>query len=77
MRKPLVALIAGLFQEKYPAGMSFGHAAAMISAEGDSASEKRAMMKEVGVIVADSVSDLPRLLGEAGLRPCIPEEARA
>ena len=75
LRKPLVALIAGLFQESYPAGMSFGHAAAMISAEGDSASAKRALLGDAGAIIAGSVSDLPRLLGQAGVQPCMREEA--
>jgi succinyl-CoA synthetase alpha subunit len=74
LRKPLVALIAGLFQENYPAGMSFGHAAAMISAEGDSASAKRALLREAGAIIAESVSHTPRLLIEAGLQPTLREE---
>lgn len=77
VRKPVVALIAGLFQENYPAGMSFGHAAAMISEAGDSASAKRAMLKEAGAIIAASVSDLPRLLSEAGARPTHREEVEA
>ena len=74
IRKPLVALIAGLFQENYPKGMSFGHAAAIISGEGDSASAKRAMLREAGAIIAGSVSDLPHLLTEAGLQPSQREE---
>lgn len=77
IRKPLVALIAGLFQENYPAGMSFGHAAAMISADGDSASAKRKMLREAGAIIAGSVSDLPRLLTEVGVQPVQCEEIEA
>ena len=69
LRKPILALIAGLFQENYPAGMSFGHAAAMISSAQDSASAKRSMLAQAGAIIVESISDLPRLLAEAGISP--------
>jgi succinyl-CoA synthetase alpha subunit len=65
LRKPVIALIAGRFQEAYPAGVSFGHVAAMISAKGDSASEKRAMLREAGAHVAESLEEIPSLLRDA------------
>lgn len=55
VRKPLVALIAGRFQERHPPGVSFGHTAAMISGPGDSATEKRAMLAAAG---AEAVTGL-------------------
>jgi len=61
-RKPLVALIAGAFQELYPAGMSFGHAAAIINGDEESASAKRRILEEAGAHVAQSLEDIPNML---------------
>ncbi|MBM3567434.1 MAG: succinate--CoA ligase subunit alpha [Alphaproteobacteria bacterium] len=61
LTKPIIALIAGRFQERYPAGVSFGHVAAMIAGSGDSATEKRAMLRAAGARVADSIDDVVRL----------------
>ena len=63
--KPVVALIAGVFQERYPPGMSFGHAAAMITTGNESASAKRAMLAAAGAHIADAVEDIPGLLQRA------------
>jgi succinyl-CoA synthetase alpha subunit len=57
--KPVIALIVGTFQEKYPKGMTFGHAAAMISAPEESASAKRALLRQAGVHVCDSLDEIP------------------
>lgn len=62
LRKPLVTLIAGQFQENYPAGVSFGHFAAVIKGESDSASAKRRMLAEAGARVAKSIEQIPELL---------------
>lgn len=62
IRKPVVALICGAFQERYPKGMSFGHAAAMIGNDEESATSKRRMLAEAGVHVAQSLEDIPPLL---------------
>ncbi len=63
--KPVVALIAGAFQELYPHGMGFGHAAAIINTEGESASAKKRLLQEAGVHVAPALEDIPRLLEQA------------
>ena len=65
LRKPVVALIAGQFQENYPAGVSFGHFAAVIKGENDSASAKRRILAAAGARVAASLEDIPELLGRA------------
>lgn len=62
LKKPVVALIAGKFQERYPAGVSFGHAAAMIQGHDDSASAKRKILKEAGARVVDSLELIPAAL---------------
>ena len=65
LRKPIVALIAGQFQEAYPAGVSFGHIAAMITSGGDSASEKRMMLRDAGAHVAETLEAIPDLVRAA------------
>lgn len=62
LKKPLLALIAGEFQERYPPGVSFGHVAAMISGVNDSASAKRSLLKAAGVHVVDSLAQLSEVL---------------
>src|SRR5690349_15431831 len=57
MSKPLVAYIAGLTA---PEGRRMGHAGAIISAAGESASEKVAILKELGV----TISPTPSAIGE-------------
>ncbi len=65
LKKPVVALIAGQFQESYPAGVSFGHFAAVIQGENDSATAKRALLAGAGARVAQSLEEIPRLLKSA------------
>lgn len=62
LKKPVVALIAGQFQENYPAGVSFGHFAAVIQGENDSASAKRKLLADAGARVAASLEGIPELL---------------
>jgi malate-CoA ligase subunit alpha len=57
MSKPLVAYIAGLTA---PEGRRMGHAGAIISAAGESAAEKVAILKELGVTISPS----PSAIGE-------------
>ena len=63
--KPVVALVAGAFQERYPPGMSFGHAAAMITTGNESASAKRAALAAAGAHIAGALEDIPPLLQRA------------
>lgn len=69
--KPVVALIAGRFQEAYPKGVSFGHVAAMIGTDDESASAKRRMLADAGVLIADSLENIPVLLRKAGVEPTL------
>jgi len=55
MTKPVVAYIAGL---SAPKGRKMGHAGAIISAFGESADEKAAMLREAGVAIAPTPSDI-------------------
>ena len=73
--KPVVALIAGSFQDRYPRGMSFGHAAALIASDEDSASAKRRVLADAGVHVATALEDIPLLLTRAlgGAPPLVGE----
>jgi succinyl-CoA synthetase alpha subunit len=62
LRKPVVALVVGEFQERYPPGVSFGHFAAVIKGENDSASAKRRLLAQAGARVAASLEEIPELL---------------
>jgi succinyl-CoA synthetase alpha subunit len=62
LRKPVAALIAGQFQERYPAGASFGHFAAVIKGENDSATAKRKILAAAGARVASSLGEIAELL---------------
>jgi hypothetical protein len=49
--------------------MSFGHAAAMIDSEEDSASAKQRMLRAAGVEIAQSLADIPSILAGLGFSP--------
>ncbi|MFN8830030.1 MAG: succinate--CoA ligase subunit alpha [Labrys sp. (in: a-proteobacteria)] len=55
MTKPVIAYIAGLTA---PRGRKMGHAGAIISAFGESADEKAAALRDVGVAIAPTPSDI-------------------
>ncbi len=55
MTKPLVGYIAGLTA---PKGRRMGHAGAIVSTAGETASEKVEILKDAGVLVAPTPSDL-------------------
>ena len=57
MNKPLIAYIAGLTA---PQGRRMGHAGAIISSAGESAAEKVAMLRELGVTICPT----PSAMGE-------------
>src|SRR3546814_13849036 len=61
--KPVIAYVAGLTA---PKGRRMGHAGAIISAFGESASEKVEILKEAGVTVAPSPAELGQTV--AGVR---------
>ncbi|MFZ4758233.1 MAG: succinate--CoA ligase subunit alpha, partial [Burkholderiaceae bacterium] len=65
LTKPVVALVVGAFQERYPKGASFGHVAAMIEGEHDSATAKRRLLALAGVRIATTVDEIPGLLAAA------------
>ncbi len=69
VRKPVLAIIVGAFQERYPKGMTFGHAAAMIGSERDCATAKRAFLAAAGVKVLRRIEDIPAALRAAGVHP--------
>ena len=65
VRKPVAAFIAG---RTAPAGRRMGHAGAIISGGAGTAESKRQALTEAGVLVADSPSQIPALLRQAGVR---------
>ena len=67
--KPVIAVLAGEFQERYPPGASFGHAAAMIQDPADAVSAKRRMLREAGADVVQRLSEIASTLARAGVHP--------
>lgn len=65
VKKPIVALIAGAFQENHPKGVSFGHAAAMIADDTDRPTAKKRMLAEAGVRIARDLKDIPTQIRQA------------
>ncbi|MBZ0216480.1 MAG: succinate--CoA ligase subunit alpha [Fimbriimonadaceae bacterium] len=55
MKKPVIAYVAGL---SAPKGRKMGHAGAIISAFGESASEKVEILREVGVTIAATPAEI-------------------
>jgi len=62
-RLPIVAFITGRFVEEIP-GVSFGHAGSIVHGSSDTVSCKMALLREVGITVAEEVSQIPTLLKE-------------
>jgi succinyl-CoA synthetase alpha subunit len=61
MSKPVVALIAG---RAVPPGKRFGHAGAIIRAEGGGAQHKIDVLRQAGVAIARSPAEVPSLMKE-------------
>lgn len=59
--KPLAIYIGGKFANILPEGMNIGHAGAIVS-RGQSATEKEAILKEVGVMIAENYEELAELV---------------
>jgi succinyl-CoA synthetase alpha subunit len=62
----MVAFIAG---RTAPPGRRMGHAGAIISGSSGSAQDKIDALETAGIRVAESPTEIPRLLQEAGVRP--------
>lgn len=64
IKKPVVAYIAGEFTKSLPSDVQFGHAGAIIEGTRGLPSEKRRILKEAGVLVAESFDEIPELINQ-------------
>src|SRR5260221_11325476 len=62
-RLPIIAFMAGRFMDEMP-GMSFGHAGTIVEGKADTASEKIERLGEAGIVVAESIAEIPDLVKE-------------
>lgn len=62
IKKPIVAFIAGEFTSGLPSDVQFGHAGAIIEGKRGLPSEKRKLLRESGVMVAENFDEIPVLL---------------
>ena len=62
-RLPIVAFMAGRFMDEMP-GMSFGHAGTIVEGKEDTATEKIARLAQAGIVVAEEISQIPRIVKE-------------
>lgn len=64
IKKSVIAFIAGEFTLRLPAEVQFGHAGAIIEGTRGLPDEKRKVLREAGVKVADSLDQIPELVKE-------------
>lgn len=64
IKKPVIAFIAGEFTMALPNNVQFGHAGAIIEGKRGGPEEKRKILDESGVIVAENFDEIPNLLKE-------------
>ena len=60
-KKPVIGFIAG---ETAPAGRTMGHAGAIVSGEGESAADKKKILKECGIHVVESPAEIGKKVAE-------------
>ncbi|MGB5942746.1 MAG: succinate--CoA ligase subunit alpha [Leeuwenhoekiella sp.] len=60
-KKPVIGFIAG---ETAPAGRTMGHAGAIVSGEGESAADKKKILRENGIHVVDSPAEIGKKVAE-------------
>jgi succinyl-CoA synthetase alpha subunit len=63
-RLPVVAFVGGKFVDRMP-GQRFGHAAVLVEGDRGTAAGKVLRLRDAGVLVADKLAEVPRLVREA------------
>lgn len=62
IKKPVVAFIGGEFTQKLPSDVQFGHAGAIIEGDRGLPKNKRTLLKQAGVWVANNLDDIADLV---------------
>ncbi len=63
-RLPIIAFVAGRFADQMQ-GIRFGHAGAVVEGTNGSPTGKMAVLRQAGVLVADQLSAIPKLVQQA------------
>ncbi len=62
LKKPIVPFIAGEFTASLPSSVQFGHAGAIIEGKRGLPQQKRKILKEAGISVAEDFDEIPGLI---------------
>ncbi len=62
IKKPVVAIIAGVFGETLPAGTMLGHAGAIVEGDNGKASVKKAQLRAAGAYIAETPEEIVVIL---------------
>lgn len=65
IKKPVIAFIGGEFTQTLPSDVQFGHAGAIIEGDRGLPDEKRKILKEAGIKVADDFDNIATLVKES------------
>lgn len=66
--KPVVAIVGGRFTEKLAPGVVLGHAGAIVSKGKGGYDSKIKALQEAGILIAETVEQIPNLLERAGIK---------
>ena len=64
-KKPVIAIVAGRFTSELPQGTVLGHAGAIVSRGRGGYVSKVKALKKAGVMIAESLDEIPHLLRRA------------
>jgi len=65
IKKPIIAYISGTFAETLDRKVALGHAGAIIDSKASTATKKKEILKDAGILIADHHHEIPDLVKQA------------